>query len=364
LNAQKPIYFYCSPVGPPEDNDYPHSLLAVAEGLRQLGVPLCSNVDYWKNSPAKDDYLLRHDPQITPDDCSAVVLENGYPRYGGGLPRDLFRKGRSYRTVFFDFHDEYPTSAFDDEYRKFDVIFRAHYSDRLYQPTNFTAWAFGFTNRIVRATEAAPPASQRKQAVLVSYRVPHGVRTRSNELFLKRLSPRLPIVHFEDGFKPSLSDPYDQLHWHQTGRRHNPAFYASLADSAACACFGGSLVNPILASRFSPLGIWQRVRSRMRQQPFSYTLTQWDSFRLWESWAAGCATFHLDLEKYGAVLPVMPKNWEHYVGIDLNRPEVAVDRIKSDQGILQRVAANGRAWALEHYSPMPVAKRFVRTVFG
>jgi hypothetical protein len=361
--VQHPIYFHCVPVGPPDNNDYPHMIIAVAEGLRELGVPTASNIDYWRTSADNDDYLLRADPHITPDDCSAVVVGDGYPKFHGGLPRDLFREHRRYRTIYIDSEDGYPTPAFADEFRKFDVILRPHYSKRLPHPQNFVPWAYGLTTRIVRATQGAPAAPRRKQ-VLVSYRVPHPVRTLSNKRFLDNLARHVPVATFDDGFRPDLSDPAEQLHWHQTGRRHNTLFYNRLRETAACASFGGALIWPNWASRYSPLGLWQRVQRRLGLSFSPYTLTQWDSFRLWESWAAGCATLHLDLDMYGAVLPVMPTNWEHYIGIDLNRPGLAVERIRSDPGILERVGASGRAWALQHFSPAAAAKRFLKAVFG
>ena len=93
--------------------------------------------------------------------------------------------------------------------------------------------------------------------------------------------------------------------------------------------------------------------------PRPWRAVQWDSFRAWEAWVAGCATFNVDLDIYGPVLPVMPENWKHYIGVDLRRPMNAIDRIKSDPGLLQRVARQGRQWALANYSPKAMAQRFV-----
>ena len=88
-------------------------------------------------------------------------------------------------------------------------------------------------------------------------------------------------------------------------------------------------------------------------------IVQWDSFRFWETLAAGSVTFHLDLERYGVTLPVMPQNWVHYIGVDLEKPEVTMDRLRSDPGQLATIAANGRAWALQHYAPRATATRFL-----
>ena len=94
----------------------------------------------------------------------------------------------------------------------------------------------------------------------------------------------------------------------------------------------------------------------------STKVLQWDSWRLWESWGAGCVTFHLDFEKYGVTMPVMPENWKHYIGIDLDNVQQAVDRIKNEPEILEYVAEEGRKWAMEHYSPLATARRFLKIV--
>ena len=95
----------------------------------------------------------------------------------------------------------------------------------------------------------------------------------------------------------------------------------------------------------------------------SNTILQWDSWRLWESLAAGCVTFHLDFEKYGIYLPVMPENWQHYIGIDLDNVKATIDRIADEPEILEKIALAGRRWAMENYSPVPTASRFLETIY-
>ena len=89
---------------------------------------------------------------------------------------------------------------------------------------------------------------------------------------------------------------------------------------------------------------------------------QWDSFRAWETWAAGCANINIDLDLYGPDLPVMPENWKHYIGVDLRRPKDAVERIADETDLLRRVAEQGRHWASKHYSPRAMAERFLKIV--
>jgi hypothetical protein len=91
-------------------------------------------------------------------------------------------------------------------------------------------------------------------------------------------------------------------------------------------------------------------------------LVQWDSFRVWEAWVAGCATINLDLDLYGPELPVMPENWKHYVGVDLSHPDKAIERLRDDPSVLERVAQEGRKWTIEHYSPESMARRLLEIV--
>ncbi|MGA7936953.1 MAG: hypothetical protein WCA35_25585 [Kovacikia sp.] len=88
-------------------------------------------------------------------------------------------------------------------------------------------------------------------------------------------------------------------------------------------------------------------------------LLQWDSWRLWESWSAGSVVFHADLEKYGAVLPVMPQNWKHYVGVDFESPKGTAQILEKDEKVLERISAQGRQWAIDNYAPLPTAMRFL-----
>ena len=78
--------------------------------------------------------------------------------------------------------------------------------------------------------------------------------------------------------------------------------------------------------------------------------------------AAGCTTFHLDFDKYGFRLPVMPQNWQHYIGIDLDNISGAIERIANNPAILQQVADAGKTWAINNYGCKATATRFLQTV--
>ena len=90
---------------------------------------------------------------------------------------------------------------------------------------------------------------------------------------------------------------------------------------------------------------------------------QFDSWRFWESLVSGCATMHVDFEKYGITLQEMPINGVHYIGIDLDNPERILKCLK-DKNQLREIAENGKNWALQYYSPKAVANRFLNMLKG
>jgi hypothetical protein len=91
---------------------------------------------------------------------------------------------------------------------------------------------------------------------------------------------------------------------------------------------------------------------------------QWDSFRFWEALAAGCAAFNIDLEHYGVLLPALPVNGEHYFGVRFDAVDATIERIADDPSLLERVARQGREWALANYSPRALASRLLDWTIG
>jgi hypothetical protein len=181
--------------------------------------------------------------------------------------------------------------------------------------------------------------------------------------FFDRIRDFIPIDTTMNALDESPEDPYHLLFWNQTGRRHYPDYYRRLRQSVACACFSGFFLPPALpwfpsyprAERF-----WTHLGKKLNLE--SKRVVQWDSWRLWEALAAGCVAIHLDFDKYGMLLPVTPRNWTHYAGIDLGNIEEFIDRIKADPESLREISRQGRQWALEYFSPRPTALRFLETV--
>jgi hypothetical protein len=374
--SQPRVYFYCCP----EPNNLQDDIIILAEGLGELGIPYYASADYWRRSADEGDYLFRSTPGVRPDDCDIVVLPYtwfnwvllGAPRpIRREVPEGLFKERRTYRTVYMDTNDGLRTVSWEPAFRQFDLILRTKYCRRAWSPGNLRPWVMGLSNRILRMTAGAPAFPDRSRKLLVnfgaSHGFPHGARLRSHEKFEPAARRILEIDATRDDLSVPPADPYDRLMWEQTNHRHSRAYYERLKRSQGVSCFCGELIPPMPWRDPSELlvgGNKAKLKRAFfellgRVDPRPERIVQWDSWRFWESLAAGCAVFNLDLERYGALLPVMPEKGRHYFGVDLDDPDPVIDAIAADPGSLGRVAAAGRAWAVAHYSPPAMARRFL-----
>ena len=375
------VYFYCRD----EEANLQEDVIALAEGLDELNVRHYANTNYWQRSARPGDYLLRRDPAITPDDCDVVVVSYTWPSWmhpdtyrvdRRPLPDGLFKTGRKYRTVYMDSHDGYRTISWEPEFRKFDLILRSKLNQRAWHPNNMRPWVLGLNNRILAATSNAQPFAQRDRALLVNFGASHpyghGTRDLAAKEFQPKVSGLLPIDRTKDDLSQPPADAQDALMWRQTGHRFSRAYYERLKHSQAVSCFCGDMIPAAPfdgADRYLAGG----GRARLRRMLFELVdrvdarprrAIQWDSFRFWEALAAGCATFNIDLDYYGVKLPVMPTNGEHYFGVRFDAVDDTIDRLASEPALLERVARQGREWALTNYSPRAMAARLLDWTFG
>jgi hypothetical protein len=373
------IYFYCCP----EPDNLQDDIIILAEGLQALGIPYYANTNYWRQSLIQDDYLFRHTPEVRPEDCDIVVLPYTWFNWVNlrlsqpvrrSFPTDLFRPDRRYRTVYMDTNDGLRTVSWEAEFRKFDVIFRTKLNRRMWGPSNFHPWVLGLSNRVLQMTADAPLYSTRQPSILVnfgaSHNYPHTTRLRAQEKFDPMIRDFFDLDPTRDDLSIPPTNPYDKLMWDQTNERHSRAYYERLKHSQAVSCFCGELIPPMPWKNPGALllgGNKARLKREFfkllsRFDPRPERSVQWDSWRFWEALSAGCLTFNLDLELYGAHLPVMPVNGVHYLGVNLDAPDVIFERWHDDPDGLADIAAAGQAWAWEHYAPAPMARRFLQTL--
>jgi len=367
------VYFYCVN----RQDAYQDDVVVLADGLRQLGARVVGNCDYWQRSPEPGDWLVRADPQIRPEDCDIVVLSSAWSRWIDDsfkvqelpLPPELFAPGRRYRTAYIDFDDGYATSTWQPAYRAFDAIFRAKYNRRCFHPANQQPWVLGLNTRMIKMTEGAPAWADRKREVLInfgaSHPYAHTARTKAGPPFIAATKGHFALNDRRDDLTVPPTDPYDLLMWRQTQRRHSRSYYERLKSAQAIAAFCGDLIP---AAPFYPRYLVGGRRARINRafydaldlvDPRPLRLIQWDSWRFWEGLAAGCLVFNLDLPHYGVVLPVMPEPMVHYVPVRPDNMTEVLNRLMAEPGLAERIATQGHAWALEHYSPRALAQRFL-----
>jgi hypothetical protein len=370
------IYFICSN----EPGNLQEDIIALAEGLTELGVQYFSNCDYWLQSPNHNDYLLKHRPEVTPADCDVVVVSYTWPqwvRMGSfdlrlqPLPWGLFNKHRKYMTVYMDNNDGYRTISWEPEYRHFDLILRSKFNPRAWHPENMRAWAYGLTNRIIEATQGGLPFRARRRALLVNFGASHPFRYGTRVLSRDRLEPKiqkcLSIDRSVDNLSVEPLDAYESLMWRQTGGRFSRSYYERLKQTQAVACFCGDII-PSVPFRGSDRYLVGGNRAKLRRflysilgrfSPRAPRAVGCDSFRFWEALAAGSAAINVDLALYGVELPVMPENGMHYLGVDFSRVDALIEQMWDDPTLLERVADAGKRWARLYYSPKAAAQRFL-----
>lgn len=352
------VFFYCAPLNASGTTGYHHLQLCLAEGMQVLGIPFYANTNYWQLTPEQDATLFSYQPEVTPNDCDIVVISHDWLFNQPNLPPGLFDPDRQYITVYLDGADGPITRSFlEPEFNQFDLILRTHFNNRDSLFARAVPWAFGLSNRILDALQTPSAFQNRRRQLLANFRVSQTsfilnsqegnyaceierpIRAVVQNQFFPLIQSVLAIDDTIEDYQNLPLDRYDLMQWAQTGRRHHPQYYQRLQTSAACACFGGCLIKAPATGE--DLVYW------------------WDSWRFWESLAAGCVTFQVDFEKYGLQLPVMPENWRHYIGIDLDQPQETVERILDQPELLPQIAAAGRQWAIEHYGPVSTAQRFL-----
>ena len=203
--------------------------------------------------------------------------------------------------------------------------------------------AFGVSSRMLEKTAVPAEFGQRRNYALRSFRPTfrQDVRACLDLTLLPGLSKRIPVET-----KYADADGYWKL----------------LSMTRYCLAYGGAFTQDLTISpQFSDVDAFREFYSHVAFGAET-VITRWDSWRFWESLVAGCVTIHLDFEKYGFKLPVMPENWKHYIGLDLANLNRDIERIMDEQDRMEEIAHNGRLWAIEHYSPVAVARRFLNTM--
>jgi hypothetical protein len=352
------IHFIIYPHGPSFRSGYQHQIVALAEGLTELGHSISGSENYWQISAAEPNFLIKKVNSSDLNEFDVVCFPSTHYDYQreGLLPKQLFSPNRNFTTIFIDDSDGFLTPGYMRQIREVDIVLKSHYNIFQDNPANFIPWAFGLSNRICEHAAQIAFWSRNKH-ILSNSRVNHGLRKSFEEIADEYFYPIYTKNNKTDSLSDSPTSDNDQLMWRQTGRRHYPSYFKRLGESLCCNAVGGYQVMRYVGGGKSIVNrISRRLDLRLQFLP-SYVV-QFDSWRFWESLISGCCTLHVDLEKYGCRLPVMPINGEHYLGLDLSCPEKTV-AILDDYERLEKISSCGHEWSLRHYSPRATAMRLL-----
>jgi hypothetical protein len=351
---------------------------ALAQGLKSLGIRAHAGVDWWFETPNDKETLFVHDPDFNPANADIIICTKA--SYRGfnerfqpeihGFPEWLMNRERKFRLVYIEDEDGYEALSWYPPFTEFDLVLRTKMNRRGFAPPNFRPWQLGVSDHVIKRAGEKLQASSKKLQVLLNFNATHPFEHPLRRLAKDRIIPRFEEFMTVDRtvakWQGAPTDSYDAFHLQQAGQFFNPFYHDFLAESAACFAFCGELIpglpfNPAAMLRGGnkarlKRALWSEVSKVTGAVPRAI---QWDSYRFWECLAFACCPVHLDLEKYGVELPVMPENWTHYIGLDLDNLEADLDRIKQSPDILLEIGRAGRAWLIENYSAQKVAKRFL-----
>lgn len=223
------------------------------------------------------------------------------------------------------------------------TLFVAHDSRYAVKPGKREPIAFGLADRLVERTENRLAFKERADVALHSFRstLHQGVRALLDLTFAPALKTHVPIEYIN----------------------HPPGQYLqSLMNSALCLCYGGDFYSPIVGNTWFEKNQPDLYAHHAFEHVEAAAVLRWDSWRFWEALVSGCVAIHLDFEKYGFNLPVMPEPWVHYVPLDLANLASSAEEIWDRRKEWAAISEQGRAWAIEHYAPAPTAERVLRTM--
>jgi hypothetical protein len=168
------------------------------------------------------------------------------------------------------------------------LLFATHESRRARMGVRRVALGFGLSRSTIAATAAQTPFERRQRRALRNFRATlnQSVRALLDVSFVPALERRIAVD--------------------QTDHAGN-AYLPALLDSQVCPAYGGDFFAALQTNAYLAKAQPQVVENHRFQVLNAPALVmRWDSWRFWESLAAGCLTVHLDFDSCGFSLPVMP----------------------------------------------------------
>ena len=370
-NGEKSIrpriaYFFLGQEPGGRFHGYPHVSIVVAEGLATLGWRIASDATAWRPSPDEPFLFPGRAASPAPKDCDLLVVGEDFFMLQGSpaLPEAVLED--TVPSILLDRSDLGLNlrELCSPSYRIFRAIFRTHGNERFSYPANVRNMVFGISDRIAEASaDAALLRDQPRAGLIWNFRHkkwPHTVRLWAEKEVRPLLKSRVP---FQSDVDPDVeSTRYSSLMAQQTEGRHFPAYYERMARASMAACFGGWFLLPVRQQEAGPICMLGRKLFKLTQRPTSM-MAQWDSWRMWEAFAAGTTVLHVDMSENGFLFGgPKPEPMKHYIGVSLTNPAQDLASLLDDPTRVLAIGEAGRAWAMEHYTSKPIAERILLEV--
>jgi hypothetical protein len=375
------IKFNLQPYKDPTMAHYQHAALVIAEGLKELGYEFYGNIDFWYDHDVKE-YTIKKAPEDFKADIDLFscwyVIRN----------RKTFLESVniSHINILIDAQDGWETPTLWKEFDDFDLILKCHISkpfktfkdkvnwaEEYYAayPEKVVPWNFGLSNRLIKYIDKYKSEEPQDQ-VLINFRMPYAVRKMSVEIIPPLIKHRFKIFNniTDTMAEKTTSDPLS--YWAQSGRRHNEVYFKDINQSKFTFAFCGKLIDfaiqQTIGARIDRM--IKRIRVKIANafglppQDNSYQMIlNYGGWRLFESFISNTVPLQMDFEYWHMEWPEMPMDGEHYISVKGLRFKDAAKRILNmSEEERQRISDTGREWCLKHYSPKPIAERFLKHI--
>lgn len=314
------------------NNNFSYVCHCLAHGLDELGIPIFSNISYQNTSVSEFQFTRTEGP----GNFFLMIVDI---RDNNIVPYQPLPVKAPPNSVIFSMSDRNGELYIKDRDKPVFCTHENRYY-RFHSPR--IPWAFGLSDKIIRESEKRRKQQKTRENVILRNFRPSGNQSIRDCLDL------VLLPHLEKYFRID-SEIIDDRDNH----------FDRLSSYLGCLAYGGNFHKdfmPHVFFRDNPFYKAFYSHVRFLKEP---VITRWDSWRFWESLAMGCLTFHLDFDKYGFRLPVIPENWKHYIGLDLANIREDVERVMDERERLPEIAEAGRKWALDNYSPAATARRFL-----
>jgi hypothetical protein len=313
------------PLGKYDNN---HCISCLASGLRQLGIPVFSNIHHPDFTfKAFEDFDLGVFVFLVTEDIART-----------SYLKDVLAYPKTNKFVL-SMADVTNTLAIPKGLNSF----MTHELESVQYINPRYPWAFGIHPNSIEQLKDPLPVSSRRMTILRNFRPSYQQTVRDSLDF-----SLIPLL-----------EKYFNIDRVLDGSNH----FHRLKNYVGCAAYGGGFYsNHHSRADYQSNDTFQIAFEQVAKINGDAFIGRWDSYRLWESFASGNLTLMLDFKKYGFILPVIPTPWVHYIPIDLSDPKCTVERLMDMKTSWDQIGYEGRRWALTYYSPLAVAQRFVSAV--